>query len=116
MGVGEEAINAAKRRTWKMALTELQMPTKADLYNTLQNVAGEISSAKHRWELISVFINRMVTADLDAIGVAAGQVRTDLTDLKNLINEIVSLLNNNSVTPAKNPQDVVDKCRKIAHG
>ena len=99
-----------------MALTELQLPAKSDFYNTLQNVAGEISSAKHRWGLIAAFINRMVTADMDAIGIAAGQVRTDLTDLKNLINEIVALLNNGTVTPAKNPQDVVDKCRKMAAG
>ena len=99
-----------------MALTELQLPEKSDFYNTLQNVAGEISSAKHRWGLIATFINRLVTADLDAMGVTNAQVKTDLTDLKNLINEIVALLNNGTVTPAKNPQDVVDKCRKMAHG
>jgi hypothetical protein len=99
-----------------MALTELQLPTKSDLYNTLQNIAGEISSAKHRWSLVATFINRMTTTDLDAVGVAAGQVRIDLVDLKNLLNEIVSLLNNNPVTPAKDPQEVVDKCRKISHG
>lgn len=99
-----------------MALTELQLPTKADLYNTLQNIAGEISSSKHRWGLVAAFVNRMDTADLDAIGVAAGQVRVDLVDLKNLLNEIVALLNNQAVTPVKDPQSVIDKCRKISHG
>jgi len=97
-------------------LTELQQPTKTDFYNTLQNVAGEISSAKHRWGLIANFINRMDAADLDAVGVASGQVRTDLTDLKNLLNEIVSLLNNQSITPSKDPQLVLDALRRMSHG
>ena len=99
-----------------MALTELQLPAKLDFYNTLQNVAGEISAAKHRWGLVAAFINRMDASDLDAVGVAVGVVRTDLVDLKNLLNEIVALLNNQSVTPVKNPQEVVDKIRKMAHG
>lgn len=99
-----------------MPLTELQLPGKTDFYNTLQNVAGEISSAKHRWSLVAAFVNRMDASDLDSVGVATGVVRTDLVDLKNLLNEIVSLLNNQTVTPVKNPQDVVDKIRKMAHG
>jgi len=99
-----------------MALTELQLPTKSDFYNTLQNAAGEISSAKHRWGLIATFINQITTEDLNAIGVASGQVRTDLVNLKILMNEIIALLNNESVTPTNDPQTVIDSLRKMAHG
>ena len=99
-----------------MALTELQKPGKVDFYNTLQNIAGEISASKHRWGLVASFVNRMTTEDLDAMGVATGQVRIDLSDLKNLLNEIVNLLNNQSVTPVKDPQSVIDNIRKISHG
>jgi len=99
-----------------MALTELQLPTKPDFYNTLQNVAGEISSSMHRWGLVAAFVNRMEASDLDAVGVAAGQVRTDLIDLKNLLNNFVALWGNQSVTPAKDPQTVVNSIRKISHG
>jgi len=99
-----------------MALTELQLPTKPDFYNTLQNVAGEISSSMHRWGLVAAFVNRMEASDLDAVGVAAGQVRTDLVDLKNLLNNFVALWGNQSVTPAKDPQTVVNSIRKISHG
>ena len=99
-----------------MALTDLQLPVKSDLYNTVQNVAGEVSSAKHRWGLIAAFLNSMATADLDAIGVASGQVRTDLVNLRIMLNEIVALLNNESVTPTNDPQTVIDNLRKMSHG
>ena len=99
-----------------MALTELQLPVKSDLYNTVQNVAGEVSNAKHRWGLIASFLNSMGTDDLDAIGVATGQVRTDLINLRVMLNEIIALLNNEAVTPTNDPQTVIDNLRKIAHG
>jgi hypothetical protein len=99
-----------------MALTELQRPAKTDFYNTIQNIAGEISSSMHRWRLVASFVNRMDTADLDAMGVAAGQVRIDLVDMKNLLNNFVALWNNETVTPTKDPQAIVDVIRKMAHG
>ena len=99
-----------------MALTELQLPSKADFYNTLQNVAGEISSSMHRWKLVAHFVNRMDVSDLDAIGVASGQVRIDLVDLKNLLNNFVALWGNQVVTPTKDPQAIVNVIRKIANG
>ena len=99
-----------------MALTELQLPNKVDFYNNIQNVAGEISSAMHRWGLVASFVNRMETSDLDAMSIASGVVRSDLVDLKNLLNNFVALWGNQAVTPTKNPQTVVDSIRKIAHG
>jgi hypothetical protein len=99
-----------------MALTELQLPGKVDFYNTMQNIAGEISSSMHRWGLVAAFVNRMETADLDAMAVAAGTVRSDLIDMKNLLNNFVSLWNNQAVTPTKDPQAIVNAVRKISQG
>lgn len=99
-----------------MALTELQLPGKVDFYNTMQNIAGEISSSMHRWGLVAAFVNRMDTSDLDAMAVAEGTVRSDLIDMKNLLNNFVNLWNNQSVTPTKEPQAVVNAVRKMAHG
>jgi hypothetical protein len=99
-----------------MALTELQLPGKTDFYNTMQNIAGEISSSMHRWSLVAAFVNRMDTGDLDAMAVAAGTVRSDLIDMKNLLNNFVSLWNNQAVTPTKDPQAIVNAVRKMSQG
>jgi len=99
-----------------MALTELQLPGKVDFYNTMQNIAGEISSSMHRWSLVAAFVNRMDAGDLDAMAVAAGTVRSDLIDMKNLLNNFVSLWNNQAVTPTKDPQLIVNAVRKISNG
>ena len=99
-----------------MALTELQLPGKTDFYNTMQNVAGEISASMHRWGLVASFVNRMETSDLDAMAVAAGTVRTDLIDMKNLLNNFVALWQNQTVTPTKDPQAIVNAVRKMSQG
>lgn len=52
-------------------------------------------------------------ADLDAIGVAPGQVRTDLVDFRIMINEMISLWEGNTVTPTNAPNEVVDKIRAM---
>jgi len=99
-----------------MALTELQLPNKADFYNNMQGVAGEISSALHRWGLVASFVNRMETSDLSVMGITNETVVNDLIDLKNLINNFVSLWQNQPVTPTKDPQSIVNAIRKINHG
>jgi len=96
-----------------MALTEVQLPTKDQLYRDLQSVAGEIRSRMERWRLAADFIGQMDTDDLDAIGVPAGQVRTDLQQFRTTLNEIVALLEGEAVTPTNNPSDVLDKIRKM---
>lgn len=96
-----------------MPLTELQQPTKVDLYRDLQSVAGEIRSRMERWRLAADYIGTMDAADLDAIGVPVGDIRTDLQEFRTCLNEIVSLLEGNAVTPTNNPSDVMDKIRRM---
>jgi hypothetical protein len=97
-----------------MALTELQLPTKAEFYRVIQSIASDIDNCMRRWEAVAEFVARMDTADLDAMSVAAGVVRTDLVDFRIALNNLVSLYNGNSVTPAKNPSTVIDSLRRIA--
>lgn len=94
-----------------MALTELQLPVKANFYNDIKQIASEVSRYMTRWKLVSDFIADVDTGDLDAMAVAAGQVRTDLINFRDALAEIVSLYEGNSVTPTNNPTTVVDSVR-----
>jgi len=96
-----------------MALTEVQLPTKERFYNDLQSIAGELVSRMLRWQEASEFVQTMGTADLDAMGVPAGQIRTDLQEFRVALNELVSLFNGNAVTPTYNPSEVMDKIRRM---
>ena len=107
-----------------MALTEIQLhmaamlvpDSKLRLYSMLQDVAGELSAAMHKMELVAGFINRMETSDLDTLQVPAGQIRTDMVNLKTVLNYFVALWENQSVTPAVNPKTVVNAIRKMNQG
>ncbi len=107
-----------------MALTEiqLQMATtlvpdcKLRLYSMLQDAAAELSSSMHKMELVAGFINRMETADLDTLQIPAGQIRTDLVNLKTVLNYFVSLWGNQAVTPALNPKTVINSIRRANQG
>ena len=74
-----------------MALTELQRPDKTRLYNDLQRIADEMYRHLTSWEAASGFINDLGTVDLDAIGVPAGDIRVDMTDLRQAVDDMVSL-------------------------
>ena len=99
-----------------MAITELQLPSKTDLYTIVQNVAGEISQSMHRWSQVAEFLSRMGTADLDAASIPTGQVRADLVDFRLLLAELNAYWGNAAVTPANDPQEIVNTLRKINHG
>lgn len=96
-----------------MAQTEIQLPTKAELYRDVKSLANEIALRMLRWKEASDFINTLTPEDLTAIGVPTGQVRTDLVNLKVVLNEIVAYYNGEAVTPATNPDSVVDKLRSM---
>ena len=96
-----------------MSLTEVQLPSKQRFYDDLQSIAGGIASRMLRWQAASDFIATMGTADLDAMGVPAGQIRTDMLEFRVVLNEIVSLYNGAAVTPTYNPTAVMDKIRKM---
>lgn len=97
-----------------MALTEIQMPTKGDLYANLKSTAGDLLRLMLKFEQVYEFIDKVDTADLDSMGVPTGQIRVDLNDLRNTLSEFVTLWNNGSITPTKDPQAVVDKIRGMS--
>lgn len=107
-----------------MALTEIQLhmattlvpDCKLRLYSMLQDVAAKLSSTMHELELAAGFINRIETADLDTLQVPAGQIRTDMVNLKNVLNYFVNLWDNQAVTPAVAPQTVVNAIRRMNQG
>jgi len=96
-----------------MALTELQMPTKASLYQNLKALATETRRFMERIEIASDWIGFVTIADLDTMGITDAQVRTDLVDFKQVLIELVNLFEGSAVTPAKNQKGVVDKLREM---
>jgi len=96
-----------------MALTELQRPTKADFYRYLQHPASEMNCLIATWRDLGEFIANVDTTDLDAMGVATGQIRIDLVDLKVMIGEMIGFYGGSSVTPTKSPKSVIDKIRRM---
>lgn len=96
-----------------MPQTEIQLPTKDRFYNDIQSIAGEIRSRMERWRLAADFLASMDATDLDALGVPTGDIRIDLVEFRIVLNEVVSLLEGNAVTPTYNPSTVLDKVRKI---
>ena len=98
-----------------MPLTDLQRPTVAELYRDIRSLANEIALRMLRFKEASDFINTLTTADLDAMGVPAGQIRADLVDLKQVLNELVAYYNGSAVTPVKNPDSVIDKLRSMIY-
>lgn len=75
-----------------MALTELQLPVKDQFYRNCQGVASQAINMSLRWNEISEFIQTVTAADLDAMGIDAGQVRTDLVDFRASLNNIVAAI------------------------
>jgi len=96
-----------------MALTELQLPTKVDFYLKLQRAATEMNNLINKWRDLSEFIGIVTTADLDAIGVASGQVRTDLVAFKQAIVDILAVYDGTSTTPTVSPASIIDKIREM---
>ena len=97
-----------------MALTEIQLPTKDELYQNLRTLANEIRRSMERWEAASDFLNDLTTTDLDAMSIPdTGTVRADMVALRVMLQEMVSYFGNNSVTPTNDPKEVVDVIRQM---
>ena len=96
-----------------MALTELQRPDKATFYNEIQQAASNMNSVMNAWRDIAEFIGQMDTDDLDAIGVAAGQVRTDLINFRIAMQELTAFFDGTATTQTNVPAEVVDKIRRM---
>jgi len=97
-----------------MALTELQQPSKQDLYAALQSLSGELLRLRNKVKQTYEFIDKMDATTLDNMSVPSGDVRTDMVDFRNLLSEIVTLFDNTSVTPAKDPLVVINNIRRIS--
>ncbi len=96
-----------------MVLTELQLPTKTHFYNRLQAAANEIDSVMNTWKNLAEFIDRVTATDMDTMGVPAGALRTDLSEFRQVIDEVIALYEGGSVTPTNAPNAVIDKIRSI---
>ena len=96
-----------------MALSELQLPMKANFYGRLQSAANKMNNIMRDWSELAEFIERVDTADLDAIGVPAGDVRTDLVEFRNVMQEVVAFFKGTSTIQTQIPETVVDKIRSM---
>ena len=96
-----------------MALTELQLPTKASFYGSLQSAANKMNNLIKQWEDLAEFIGLVDSSDLDAMAVATGQVRTDLIAFRTVLNELSAFYNGTSTTQTEIPADIIDKIRSI---
>ena len=96
-----------------MALTELQLPAKDNFYRKIQNAASQMDQLMQTWENIAEFIGNVDATDLDAMGVASGQVRIDLVDFRVVLNETVDFYKGTSLTQTKVPADLIDKIRSM---
>jgi len=96
-----------------MALTELQRPTKVAFYGRLQGAANKMNNLMHEWSELAEFVNNLTTEDLDAMGVAAGDVRTDLTEFRTIMSELHDFFTGTATTQTHVPETVVDKIRSI---
>lgn len=96
-----------------MALTELQLPTKERFYNALQQAATQMNELMDAWKNMSEFIANVEAADLDSMGVAAGQVRTDLVNFRTVLEEMVQFYEGTPTTATNPPSDVIEKVRRM---
>lgn len=96
-----------------MALTELQLPDKLVFYAKLQASATEMNRLIDKWKNIAEFIGMVDNADLDAMGVPLGQVRTDMIAFRTVMDEMISFYEGNAVTQTNAPNAVVDKVRSM---
>jgi hypothetical protein len=97
-----------------MALTELQLPEKARFYRALQGAATEMDNLMTRWANLAEFVTLVDTADLDAMGVPVGQIRTDMIEFRTVLEEMVALYAGTATTPTNPPNEVIDKIRAIS--
>jgi hypothetical protein len=96
-----------------MPLTELQLPTKESFYNVIRLNASEMDRLMNEWGQLAEFIAKMDNTDMDAMGVATGQVRTDLVEFRTVLDEMISFYRGNPVTATNAPDAVIDKVRRM---
>jgi hypothetical protein len=96
-----------------LALTELQLPAKEDFYNSVRSASRQMDRLMHTWGDLADGINRMGADDLDAMGIPAGQIRTDLIAFKTMLNELIAFYNGEGTTQTSIPANVIDSVRLV---
>jgi hypothetical protein len=66
-----------------------------------------------KYKAMAEFLANVDTGDLDAIGVAAGQVRTDLVDFRVAVDELITFYEGGAVTATNAPDAIIDKIRRM---
>jgi uncharacterized protein YjiS (DUF1127 family) len=98
-----------------MALTELQLPTKANFYSDLRSAATRMNNLMAQWAEMAEFLARMDTQDLTDIGVpTGGAIRTDISDFRVAVQELIAYWNGTKTdAPTKTPEDIINKIRSM---
>jgi hypothetical protein len=100
-----------------MALSEIQKQrygaTSEILYNEVRGMCNDIEQFMAKAQSRAEFINKISAADLTAMTITDANIISRLTQLKGILNELVSYYNNQAVTPATNPQTVIDDLRNM---
>lgn len=96
-----------------MALTELQLPTKEHFYSKLKSAASQMNNLMEVWSEMAEFLEAMDESDLNVMGIAPGEVRTDIVDLRLLMQELVGFYDGTSTTRTNVPETVINKIRSL---
>lgn len=96
-----------------MALTELQLPTKADFYSNLQNSANQLNRLIKTIADLSEFIGFVLPEDLNSMGVPTGDIRIHLADYRTALEEFISYTNGNPITPTVTLTEIIDNIRSM---
>ena len=100
-----------------MALSPIQKAkygtTPDVLYNEVRGICNDIEQFMTKAQSRAEFINLISAADGQAMGITDPAVLTSLSQLKGILNEIVAYYGNTQVTPANDPQAVIDGLRNM---
>ena len=100
-----------------MALSPIQKQkygaTPDVLYNEVRGICNEIEQFMAKAESRAEFINSISAADGTAMGITDPAVLSSLAELKGILNELVAYYGNAQVTPANDPQVVIDGLRNM---
>jgi hypothetical protein len=110
----QDKYHVFTKRGEQVALTDLQIPTKENFYANLRTAATRMNALMVQWAEMAEFLNAMETADLDAMSIPAGQVRTDIVDFRIAVEELVGFFEGTYATaPTNTPETIINKIRNM---
>ena len=95
-----------------MALTELQLPTKENLYRGRQNLASRLDNMMIQLENEAEAMGFFTAADLTGLNVPS-EVQADLVQYRTVIEELVSFYKGESTAQTNVPATVIDSIRSL---